>query len=112
MRDMGVVGRKRAAGFSPLPALLLLLLLLLPIFFSPVVSGLNYTKYRPVSSLRLERIQRHLHNINKPAVLTIEVLLLPSYTHFNLFNFFAHHIYIHFMWVSFIYFPEPRWRHH
>ncbi|XP_062178268.1 protein neprosin [Alnus glutinosa] len=74
MRDMGVVGRKRA-GFSALPALLLLLL---PIFFaiflgsSPVVSGLNYTEYRQVSSLRLERIKRHLDKINKPAVLTIE----------------------------------------
>ncbi|XP_058738703.1 protein neprosin-like [Vicia villosa] len=35
-------------------------------------SNLNYTKYRQVSSLRLERIQRHLDKINKPPVLTIE----------------------------------------
>lgn len=34
--------------------------------------NLNYTKYRQVSSLRLERIQRHLNKINKPPVLTIE----------------------------------------
>ncbi|KAK7397368.1 hypothetical protein VNO78_18537 [Psophocarpus tetragonolobus] len=33
---------------------------------------LNYTSYRKVSSLRLQRIQRHLDNINKPSVLTIE----------------------------------------
>jgi hypothetical protein len=87
MRDMGVVGRKRA-GFSALPALLLLLL---PIFFaiflgsSPVVSGLNYTEYRQVSSLRLERIKRHLDKINKPAVLTIEVYYI--YTHLIYFLF-------------------------
>ncbi|XVE90049.1 hypothetical protein DITRI_Ditri20bG0045400 [Diplodiscus trichospermus] len=37
-----------------------------------LVSGLNYTKYKQVSSLRLERIQKHLKNINKPAVITIE----------------------------------------
>ncbi|GAV69762.1 DUF239 domain-containing protein/DUF4409 domain-containing protein [Cephalotus follicularis] len=35
-------------------------------------SGLNYTKYRQVSSLRIARIQRHLEKINKPAVMTIE----------------------------------------
>ncbi|XP_059665695.1 protein neprosin-like [Cornus florida] len=37
-----------------------------------VVSGLNYTRYRKVGSLRLARIQRHLEKINKPALLTIE----------------------------------------
>ncbi|XP_059447131.1 protein neprosin [Corylus avellana] len=69
---MGIVGRKRsAAGFSAL-------LLLLPIFLITflgrfqVVSGLSDTKYRQVSSLRLERIKGHLDKINKPAVLTIE----------------------------------------
>ncbi|KAG4914060.1 hypothetical protein AAZX31_19G235300 [Glycine max] len=35
-------------------------------------SALNCTRYRKVSSLRLQRIQRHLDNINKPPVLTIE----------------------------------------
>ncbi|GAY56657.1 hypothetical protein CUMW_173560 [Citrus unshiu] len=37
-----------------------------------LVSSLNYTKYRQVSSLRLERIQKHLQKINKPPVMTIE----------------------------------------
>ncbi|KAL5837646.1 hypothetical protein ACOSQ3_014815 [Xanthoceras sorbifolium] len=37
-----------------------------------LVSGLNYTNYRQVSSLRLERIQRHLDKINKPPVITIQ----------------------------------------
>ncbi|XP_030960575.1 uncharacterized protein LOC115982183 [Quercus lobata] len=64
---MGIVGRKR--GF---------LALLLPICFAimlgrfPTVLGLNYTEYRQVSSLRLERIKTHLDQINKPAVMTIE----------------------------------------
>lgn len=65
---MGIVGRKR--GF---------LALLLPICFAillgrfPTVLGLNYTEYRQVSRLRLERIKTHLDQINKPAVMTIEV---------------------------------------
>lgn len=64
---MGFVVRKR--GFlAPL-----LLALLLVQRFSAVVSALNYTiSYRQVSSLRLERIQRHLDKINKPPVMTIE----------------------------------------
>lgn len=37
---------------------------------------LNYTKYRQVGSLRLARIQKHLDTINKPPVLTIEVIIL------------------------------------
>ncbi|XP_010558946.1 PREDICTED: uncharacterized protein LOC104827472 [Tarenaya hassleriana] len=55
--------------------LLLLLLLALSLFVNQkvaCVSALNYTKYRHVSSLRLERIQKHLNNINKPPVLTIQ----------------------------------------
>ncbi|GAU20567.1 hypothetical protein TSUD_33140, partial [Trifolium subterraneum] len=35
-------------------------------------SMLNYTKYRQISRLRLERINNHLDKINKPPVLTIE----------------------------------------
>ncbi|KAJ6877234.1 hypothetical protein NC651_030080 [Populus alba x Populus x berolinensis] len=64
---MGFLARKR--GFlAPL-----LLALLLVQRFSAVVSALNYTiSYRQVSSLRLERIQRHLDKINKPPVMTIE----------------------------------------
>ncbi|XP_010549645.1 PREDICTED: uncharacterized protein LOC104820761 isoform X2 [Tarenaya hassleriana] len=55
--------------------LLLLLLLLLSLFVNPRVTcvyAVNYTKYRQVSSLRLERIHEHLNNINKPPVLTIQ----------------------------------------
>ncbi|KAF9610039.1 hypothetical protein IFM89_019767 [Coptis chinensis] len=37
-----------------------------------VVLALNYTNHKRVSSLRLERIQRHLNKINKPAIKTIE----------------------------------------
>jgi hypothetical protein len=78
MRDMGIVGRKRAAD-----------LLLLPIFFIiflgrfQAVSGLNDTKYRQVSSLRLGRIKGHLDKINKPAVLTIEVYTYTILTFFS-----------------------------
>ncbi|KAI5566825.1 hypothetical protein POPTR_013G050100v4 [Populus trichocarpa] len=63
---MGFLVRKR--GFlAPL-----LLALLLVQRLSAVVSALNYTSYRQVSSMRLERIQRHLDKINKPPVMTIE----------------------------------------
>ncbi|XP_015875549.1 protein neprosin [Ziziphus jujuba] len=72
---MGIVGKKR--GFSALLLLLLqhlLLAFLITIVFQSftVVSGLNYSDYRQVSSLRLQRIQRHLDKINKPAVMTIQ----------------------------------------
>ncbi|KAJ6296632.1 hypothetical protein OIU78_022367 [Salix suchowensis] len=40
--------------------------------FTAVLSALNYTSYSQVSSVRLERIQRHLEKINKPAAMTIE----------------------------------------
>ncbi|XP_007030312.2 PREDICTED: uncharacterized protein LOC18600019 [Theobroma cacao] len=72
-----IVAKKRGVS-SLLPhhhlPLLLLLLLLSFLFVAKftLVSGLNYTKYRQVSSLRLERIQKHLAKINKPAVMTIE----------------------------------------
>ncbi|KAJ4845079.1 hypothetical protein Tsubulata_039393 [Turnera subulata] len=61
---MGFVERKRR-----------FLVLLLPLLFLEsfkVVSALNYTNFRQVSSLRLDRIQKHLEKINKPAVMTIE----------------------------------------
>lgn len=62
-------------------------LLLLPLVFAVIFSqmssvrvwGLNYTKYRHVSSLRLARIQKHLANINKPPVFTIQVRTLITY---------------------------------
>ncbi|XP_026435741.1 uncharacterized protein LOC113333513 [Papaver somniferum] len=45
------------------------------VFFSQVVLGLNYTTFKPaVSTLRLARIQRHLDDINKPPIKTIESL--------------------------------------
>ncbi|KAL6989008.1 hypothetical protein U1Q18_014759, partial [Sarracenia purpurea var. burkii] len=73
MGSVVVVKRKRR---FPIPHLLLPLLpfFLLALFSETfvVVSGLNYTKYRQVGSLRLARIQKHLEKINKPAVLTIE----------------------------------------
>ncbi|KAF9661097.1 hypothetical protein SADUNF_Sadunf19G0032300 [Salix dunnii] len=63
---MGFVVKKR--GF--LSALVLALLFFHR--FTAVLSALNYTNYRQVSSVRLERIQRHLDKINKPAAMTIE----------------------------------------
>lgn len=46
------------------------------------VSAFNNTKpYRQVSSLRLERIQKHLNKINKPPVFTIQVIYI--YVHFS-----------------------------
>ncbi|KAM7526666.1 hypothetical protein LguiA_016568 [Lonicera macranthoides] len=60
----------------PPPLLLLFLPLVFAVLFSQMSSvrvlGLNYTKYRHVSSLRLARIQKHLANINKPPVFTIQ----------------------------------------
>ncbi|KAJ7973574.1 Protein of Unknown Function (DUF239) [Quillaja saponaria] len=80
---MGIVGRKRYPGFDhatlPLTLFHILLgfvlqsLVLISTVTSTTASDLNYTKYnKQVSSLRLERIQRHLDKINKPPVLTIE----------------------------------------
>ncbi|KAF3452382.1 hypothetical protein FNV43_RR02815 [Rhamnella rubrinervis] len=70
---MGFVEKQRG-GF---PSLLHLLVVANSFLFtvvsqSEVVSGLNYRAHRQVSSLRLERIQRHLDKINKPAVMTIQ----------------------------------------
>lgn len=71
-RNMGFVVNKR--GFlAPLPPLVLALLFVQR--FTVVVSALNYTNYRQVSGMRLERIQRHLDKINKPPVMTIEVYI-------------------------------------
>ncbi|XP_027352102.1 uncharacterized protein LOC113862967 [Abrus precatorius] len=74
---MGTVGRMRRCFCSSPPAVhhLLLLGFFLSLLLQSVLvesSSLNYTRYRKVSSLRLQRIQRHLDNINKPPVLTIE----------------------------------------
>ncbi|XP_074321013.1 protein neprosin [Silene latifolia] len=54
----------------------LVLLLLVSLFLEgfTVVCGLNYTKYRnrKVSKLRLDRIQNHVDQINKPHVFSIQ----------------------------------------
>ncbi|CAO2827444.1 unnamed protein product [Amaranthus hypochondriacus] len=73
---MGIFcGRKNRSSFHfPVYMFVILLLLLLILFLGnlKVVLGLNYTRYRQVSKLRLERIQKHIDNINKPAVFTIQ----------------------------------------
>ncbi|KAL1552101.1 hypothetical protein AAHA92_12943 [Salvia divinorum] len=74
---MGSV-KARKIGFFPIPpssSLLVLFPSLLLAFLSLQCesTSLNYTKYsQRVSSLRLERIQRHLDSINKPPLLTIQ----------------------------------------
>ncbi|KAK7337970.1 hypothetical protein VNO77_18564 [Canavalia gladiata] len=73
---MGTVVRKRRCFCSVHPHLLLLLpFFFITLFLQTVAvqsSSLNYTRYRKVSTLRLQRIHRHLDKINKPPVLTIE----------------------------------------
>ncbi|KAJ1409324.1 hypothetical protein SESBI_22835 [Sesbania bispinosa] len=70
-----VVGRKRRYSCSSNPlhvitfSLTILLLLQRAVAESSV---LNLTRHRQVSSLRLERISKHLDKINKAPVLTIE----------------------------------------
>ncbi|KAK7258609.1 hypothetical protein RIF29_24190 [Crotalaria pallida] len=71
------VGRKRMSCSYYVPFdhhLLLLGFFFVSLLQTVVVESktLNYTRYRQVSSLRLERIQRHLDKINKPPILTIE----------------------------------------
>ncbi|XP_073222213.1 protein neprosin isoform X2 [Cicer arietinum] len=68
--------RKKRSFTSYTPHLLLAFLftLLLQTVIIVESKNLNYTRYRQVSGLRLERIQRHLDKINKPPVLTIESL--------------------------------------
>ncbi|KAK7278253.1 hypothetical protein RJT34_23279 [Clitoria ternatea] len=75
---MGSGGRKRRFPCSTPPEdhhLLLLVTFCVAIFLQMHVvhsTVLNYTNYRQISSLRLERIGRHLDKINKSPVLTIE----------------------------------------
>lgn len=70
-------------------------------------ANLNYTKYRQVSSLRMERIQRHLHKINKPPVLSIEVKTecLPLYKRYIIFL----SVFIKQWFNLLLYVAEPRW---
>lgn len=89
---MGTVDPRKRRSSSELPHFQLGIfnIVSVTIFFSfffflfpSKVSSLNYRDYRRVSSLRLERIQRHLDKINKPPVLTIEVC-----THTNVSQLF------------------------
>lgn len=84
---MGSALRNDKRGFQALFVPLFLAFFFVQNFV--LVSSLNYTKYRQVSSLRLERIQKHLEKINKPPVMTIEVStkhLSPSFSFFNKFS--------------------------
>ena len=73
----GLLKRKRRSSSSSSVVLLpLSWAFFLAIFLERlvgVVSGLEYSKDKQASSLTLERIQKHLDKINKPAVMTIEV---------------------------------------
>ncbi|WVY95825.1 hypothetical protein V8G54_027976 [Vigna mungo] len=76
---MGVTGRTGRCSSSPPSNKYHLLLLLLVLFVSMLLQSamvesttLNYTRHTQTSTLRLERITRHLDKINKPPVLTIE----------------------------------------
>ncbi|KAK7344126.1 hypothetical protein VNO77_13426 [Canavalia gladiata] len=72
---MGIVVRnRRCSSSAPFDHHLLLTFFVAILLQRTVVesSMLNYTKYRQVSSVRLERIRRHLNKINKPPVFTIQ----------------------------------------
>lgn len=73
---MGILGRKKG-GFLDhhLHVLFHVILVLFVVVLCErftLVLGLNFTKYREVSSLRLERIEKHLNKINKPPIISIE----------------------------------------
>lgn len=83
--DLIIRHRRRSApttplSYSPLPRILVLSCFLVAAAFLsenfvtvPAAAEMNYTgRYRHVSSLRLNRIQKHLRKINKPPVLTIQ----------------------------------------
>lgn len=68
-----VLKMKTNNGFlSPIFVLIIFQILFLVTPKTVVVSELNYSDYREVSSLRLARIEKHLDKINKPALLTIQ----------------------------------------
>ncbi|KZV37357.1 hypothetical protein F511_01225 [Dorcoceras hygrometricum] len=73
---MGTVCVSKFGGLSSLLIYVLLLASSLVIFSGKSLAisstDLMHTKYRQVSSLRLQRIQRHLEKINKPPVFTIQ----------------------------------------
>lgn len=72
---MGIVlGRKKSLISYSSSNFYLIFIVVFVLFFGRFrgVLGLNYTKYRQVSSLRYERIQKHIDRINKPSVYTIQ----------------------------------------
>ncbi|XP_047966289.1 uncharacterized protein LOC125210750 [Salvia hispanica] len=73
MNEMGSV-RAKKIGFFPIPSSSSFLLVVFAFLsLQCEATSLNYTKFsQKVSSLRLERIQRHLDSINKPPLLTIQ----------------------------------------
>lgn len=75
LKDMDIVERKRRYSCSTLHLLVLTFFIAILLQRGTVAESSsiqNYTKYRQISSLRLERINKHLDKINKPPVLTIE----------------------------------------
>ncbi|XP_021734754.1 uncharacterized protein LOC110701407 [Chenopodium quinoa] len=69
---MGFLIGRRNIHFSSKIQLGFLVLFVLFLGIFNVTLGLNYTKYRQVSDLRFERIQKHINKINKPSILTIQ----------------------------------------
>jgi len=84
--DSIIVERKKRIS-TPHLLLVFLFTFLLQTIIRVECINLNYTKYKQVSSLRLERIQRHLNKINKPPVLTIEVIFLPINSYKNYYHY-------------------------
>lgn len=70
------VHEKMVIRFSNLHSRLVFVLLFFVLFCNNgrSVLGMNYTKYRKVGNLRLARIHKHLDNLNKPPVLSIQVI--------------------------------------
>ena len=68
----GLLKRKTTSSSPPFLAFFFLIFLERSV---SVALELDHSKYSQVSNLRLERIQRHLDKINKPAVMTIQVYI-------------------------------------
>ncbi|KAK9735613.1 hypothetical protein RND81_04G215800 [Saponaria officinalis] len=71
---MGIFICRKKLRFCSWSNFLGIILILFSLFLgrNTHVYGLNYTKYRKVSNLRLQRIQKHIDQINKPAVFSIQ----------------------------------------
>ncbi|KAG8380392.1 hypothetical protein BUALT_Bualt06G0010600 [Buddleja alternifolia] len=67
------MGTKRRVGFVvPITYIFVVIFFFTKCLAISTTTTLNYTRYRQVSSLRLERIQKHLDKLNKPPLLTIQ----------------------------------------